>query len=293
MTEMNLKIDTDKCIHCGLCIKDCMTGALEFDENKIPRVAHGGENRCMKCQHCLSVCPVGALSIFGKSPEDSEPVKEHNPDEILNLIKTRRSYRHYKKENLDPEIMIKLKDMLNWVPTGVNNHRLHFSFIDDIEVMNEFRDYTNKKLIKVLSNPLSDVVVKKFERYKKALLKGYDIVFRGAPHMVVVSSPIDSPCKDIDPVIALSYFELYAQSLGVATCWCGIAYGVLRFFPELCRQLEIPQTHKVSYVMLFGPADIKYARAPQPEPFTVLSVKKGNRKISFVDKVKRLIINAG
>lgn len=291
MVKMNLKIDKDKCIHCGQCISDCMVGAIEFDENKVPQVAKGGENRCMKCQHCLAICPVGALSILDKSPENSEPVKQHNPDEILNLIKSRRSFRHYKKENLSPEIMAKLKDMLNWVPTGANNHNLHFSFIDDVEVMNDFREYTNKKLIEVVSKPFVGKALKKFERYRKALLKGNDIVFRGAPHMLVVSSPINAPCKDVDPMIALSYFELYAQSLGVGTVWCGIAYGVLRFFPELCKQLEIPDTHKVSYVMLFGPADAKYHRTIQPEPYTMVSVKKGHREMSFIEKIKRFIIN--
>ena len=292
MTEMNLKIDSEKCVHCGHCIKDCMVGALEFDENKIPRVAKGGENRCMKCQHCLAICPTGALSIFGKNPEDSEPVREYNPDEILNLIKNRRSYRKYKQENLTPEIMDKLKNMLNWVPTGVNDHRLHFSFIDDIEVMNDFRDYTNKKLIEILSKPALSGAFKKFERYKKALLRGDDIIFRGAPHMIVVSSPLDAHCKDVDPMIALSYFELYAQSLGVATCWCGLGYGVLRFMPELCKQLEIPNNYKVSYVMLFGPKDISYHRSVQPEPFTMVSAKKGNREMSFIEKAKRFFYNA-
>lgn len=43
--------------------------------------------------------------------------------------------------------------------------------------------------------------------------------------------------------------------------------------------------------MLFGPADIKYHRAVQPEPFTMVSVKKGNREMSFIEKVKRFIIN--
>ena len=235
MTNLELKIDESKCIHCGQCIKDCMVGALEFDENNIPQVAKGGENRCMKCQHCLAVCPTGALSILGKNPENSELVREYNSQEILNLIKSRRSFRHYKKENLSPEIMAKLKDMLNWVPTGVNNHRLHFSFVDDIEVMEDIREYTNKKIIDLVSKPIADTLSKKFERYKKAILNGNDIIFRGAPHMVVVSSPIDAPCRDVDPMIALSYFELYAQSLGVATCWCGLGYNALSFFPELCK----------------------------------------------------------
>ena len=292
MVEMNLKIDSEKCVHCGQCIKDCMACALEFDENKIPKVALGGENRCIKCQHCLAVCPTGALSIFDKNPEDSEIKKICNPDEVLNLIKNRRSYRHFKQENISPEIMYKLKDMLNWVPTGVNDHRLHFSFIDDIEVMNDFRNYTNKKIIEFASKPVLNVMFKKFERYKKALLRGDDIIFRGAPHMVVVSSPINAHCKDVDPMIALSYFELYAQSLGIGTCWCGLAYGVLRIMPELCKQLEIPNTHKMSYAMLFGLPDVNYKRATQPESCEFVSVKLENRDMNFKEKLIRFLINS-
>ena len=291
MTNLEFKIDESKCIHCGQCIKDCMVGAIEFGEKNIPQVAQGGENRCMKCQHCLAVCPTGALSILGKNPENSELVKEHSPEDILNLIKGRRSFRHYKKENLSPEIMTKLKDMLNWAPTGVNNHRLHFSFVDDIEVMDDIREYTNKKIMNLVSKPIADKLSKKFERYKKAILKGNDIIFRGAPHMVVVSSPLDAPCRDIDPMIALSYFELYAQTLGVATCWCGLGYNALNFFPELCKQFEVPDGYKVSYTMLFGPADIKYTRAVQPEPFKMVSVKKGGREISFIERIKRVFWN--
>lgn len=293
MVNLNLKIDEGKCIHCGKCIKDCMAGVLEFDENNIPKVAKGGENRCIKCQHCLAVCPVGALSILDKAPENSEVIREYDSDILLNLIKSRRSFRFYKNKNLDADRMEKLKNMLNWVPTGVNNHRLHFSFVDDLEVMNDVRDYTNKKIIDLVSKPIADSLSKKFERYKKAILKGNDIIFRGAPHMVVVSSPIDAPCRDVDPMIALSYFELYAQSLGVATCWCGLGYNALNFFPELCKQFEIPEGYKVSYTMLFGPADIKYSRAIQPEPYEMVSVKKGGREMSLMERIRRVLYNRG
>ena len=35
-----------------------------------------------------------------------------------------------KKTNVDKNTIQKLKDMLNYVPTGKNNHSLHFSFIE-------------------------------------------------------------------------------------------------------------------------------------------------------------------
>ena len=158
--------------------------------------------------------------------------------------------------------------------------------------MNEFRSHVNKKILDALTKKPVKAIANKFSRYANAFLKGEDIIFRGAPHLLVVSTPVNAPCANVDPMIALSYFELYAQSLGIGTCWCGLAYGVLRFMPELCKQLEIPDNYKLSYVMLFGMPDVNYKRAVQPEPFKIISVKKGNRNLSRLDKLKRFFVNS-
>ena len=106
--------------------------------------------------------------------------------------------------------------------------------------------------------------------------------------MIVVSTPKDAPCTNIDPVIALSYFELYAQSLGVSTTWCGIAYYIFNNLPELQHQLEIPDGYNIGYVMLFGYSDLKYQRTTQPEPYKIISVKKDNRNMTLKERIKRL-----
>lgn len=283
------EIDKEKCIHCGLCVKDCSPKALQFNDEKIPVI---DEKKCFKCQHCLAVCPVGAISVCGKNPENSDRIYSQDPEMILNLIKSRRSVRHYKQENLSPDKMQKLKDMLKYVPTGVNFHKLHFAFIDDIEVMNEFRDYVNQKIKDALTVKPVKAVAKKLSRYTKSFLDGQDILFRGAPHMVVVSTPVNAPCANVDPFIALSYFELYANSMNVGTCWCGLVEFCLMIMPELSEYLNIPEGYKASYVMLFGEPDIKFARTIQPEPFEIQSVQKGRfKKLGFADKIKRYFWN--
>lgn len=283
------EIDKEKCIHCGLCIKDCSAKALEFGEDKIPVI---NEKKCFKCQHCLAICPTGALSVCGKHPENSDEILERKPDDILNLIKSRRSFRHYKYENLDIDKMQKLKNMLKYVPTGVNFHKLHFSFIDNVEVMDEFRSYVNNKILDALTKKPVKAIASKFNRYTKAILNGEDIIFRGAPHLVVVSTPVDAPCYNIDPTIALSYFELYAQSLNVGTCWCGLGAYCLMIMPELSEYLEIPQGYKASYMMLFGEPDIKYSRTVQPEELKIVSVnKKEMKKLGLKEKIQRYFWN--
>ena len=250
------EVDKEKCIHCGLCVKDCSAKALKFDDEQFPEI---DEKKCFKCQHCLAVCPVGAISVCGKNPETK---------------------------------MQKLKDMLKFVPTGCNFHKLHFAFIDDIEVMNEFRSYVNKKILDALTKKPVKAIANKFSKYANAFLNGEDIVFRGAPHMVVVSTPVDAPCYNVDPMIALSYFELYAQSMNIGTCWCGLAEFCLLIMPELSDYLKIPKGYKASYVMLFGEPDIKFARTVQPEPFEIESVQKGEfRKSGLKEKFQRYFWN--
>lgn len=294
MANLNFKIDTEKCIHCGLCEKDCIANIIKLNEDKIPQIAPEKEKRCIKCQHCLAICPTGALSILDKDPQESNLCNNFpDSEQLLNLIQSRRSDRHFKSENLPQQTLEQLKGMLKYTPTGCNNHKLHISIIEDREVMDKFRNRTNNTIKKVLLSMNNNPLSKKFSNYKNAFLNGDDVIFRGAPHMIVVSTPINAPCADIDPTIALSYFELYAQSLGVGTLWCGFAHICLKLIPELCEFLEIPEGYKPGYVMLFGPKDIKYTRTTQPEDFQI-SVVKGDKavdKLQLDQKLKRYFWN--
>ena len=108
----NFKVDYEKCVKCGLCIENCPTKALAPDDYNSPKMERA--KNCMKCQHCLAICPVGAISIMDKDPNNSASINQINSDELLNLIQTRRSIRKYKQENVNPETIQKLKDMLNY-----------------------------------------------------------------------------------------------------------------------------------------------------------------------------------
>ncbi len=294
MSKLNFKIDKEKCIHCGLCAQDCSPQIIQFDNENFPMIKPENEQFCMKCQHCLAICPVGAISILDKNPENSELCNNYpQSEQLLNLIKSRKSFRNYRQENLDSDTMQKLKNMLKYAPTGRNVHKLHFSTIDNIEVMEDFKELTYKKVKKLLASPCGNLISKKFNRYKKAIENGNDILFRGAPHLIVVSAPQEESCADQDGVIALSYLELYAQSLGVGTVWCGLIQYCLKAFPELCEYLKIPKDYRPIYVMLFGPTDLKYTRTVQPDNYQITSVK-GNRPVDNLPlstKIKRFFWN--
>jgi nitroreductase/NAD-dependent dihydropyrimidine dehydrogenase PreA subunit len=285
---IKFEIDRNKCVKCGLCIQDCITGSIEPDSEGFPQMTD--KNRCINCQHCFSVCPNGAVKFDGKSPENSDNVDYNN---ILSLIKSRKSVRQYKQENVSEEKLNKLKSMLHYVPTGCNSHSLHFSIVEDKDAMEEIRDKVNSKLLNSVSYNVLSPVFNKFSKYKDALKNGEDIIFRNAPHMIVASSPITAPCANIDPVIALAYFELYAHNLGLGTCWCGFAQMCIKMYPEVCNMLQIPDGYVPVYAMLFGEPAVKYQRTIQPEPYKISSIKEiGETKDkNLFSKTKRFITN--
>ena len=285
---MKFEVNRDECIKCGLCVKDCITGAIEQDSQGFPQMTN--KNRCINCQHCFAICPKGAITFDGNEVQYAQST---NYDDILSLIKSRRSVRQYKGENVSEEKLSKLKTMLNYVPTGCNSHLLHFSMVEDITAMDEIRNKVNSKVLNSVIYKLLAPIFNKFSKVKDALKNGEDIIFRNAPHMIVVSSPVTAPCAAEDPIIALSYFELYAQHLGLGTCWCGFAQICVKLFPEICDILQIPKGYVPVGVMLFGEPAVKYQRTIQPKPYEISSIKGNSeiRKRSIFEIIIRFITN--
>lgn len=52
-----VRIDSSKCVNCGLCTKNCKASAIDFKNHKIDY------SRCVVCGDCLGKCHKGALSF--------------------------------------------------------------------------------------------------------------------------------------------------------------------------------------------------------------------------------------
>ena len=104
--------------------------------------------------------------------------------------------------------------------------------------------------------------------------QGVDVLFRGAPHLLVVSAPKHVPSPMPDCMIALSYFELFAQANGVGTVWDGLAkWAIADLLPESRARLGIPEDHQVGYAMVFGKPAVQYARTVQHAPALIHRVE--------------------
>lgn len=256
-------IDKERCIRCGICAQDCPTGVIEMHD--FPVLNKTG---CNGCQHCLAVCPTGALSVLDKKPADSTPLQGNlpAPEKMQTLIKGRRSVRHYKDENIDQETLQKLLETVWHAPTGMNAQAVQLTVIRDKDQMDTFRAETYRLLSQILpEDPATDD--KATQNLRSCVdcwnAGGTDMIFRGAPHLIVASAAKTAPCAGADTLIALAYFELMAQTLGIGTVWDGRFMTALARQPKLKALLDVSDDYQIGYAMAFGKPGVNYHRTVQ------------------------------
>ena len=263
---INFKVDESKCIHCGLCSSDCPALIID-NQTEFPTIKEGKEDNCLKCQHCLAICPSGAISILGKEPENSIPVTNEIPDsnEMEKLMKTRRSIRKFKPEALDKELIYQMISVASYAPTGHNDNAVRFSVVESRTEFDKLRNLVYdgiKKANEEMRIPKSMLFLNNFQAMWE--MKNIDVLFRDAPHLLITSAPKNCASPQLDCGIAMTYFDLLANSNGIGTLWDGFAKMVIEgVIPEVKKMIGIPEDHKIGAVLLFGKASVKYARSIQ------------------------------
>ena len=263
---LQFTVDNERCNRCGLCARDCVARIIEQTGDALPAINPANETRCMQCQHCLAVCPTGAVSILGRSPAHSialSPDSLPGLEQMDLLLRARRSTRHYKDENVDAALLRRLLATLANAPTGANRRELTFHVIDDRQAMQRLRVKTLTALAAAVnSNSVPERLTYMRQAVPAYYEQGIDIIFRGAPHALIVSAPTDAPCPREDVALALAQFELLAQCAGLGTVWWGMLKMLMAMLPELEPLLGVPKEH-VYYAMLFGQPAIHFARTVQ------------------------------
>jgi len=191
---------------------------------------------------------------------------------MANLIRARRSVRRYVHENVARERIDELLATACYAPTGINAQDVLFTVVRDKDEMDSLRRDTLARLAALKeAERLPDGIVGRYLGYAVNAWQndGQDMIFRGAPHMLLASAPKDAPCPAQDTLIALTTFELLACSHGIGTLWVGMFMHALAVCPELVERLRIPAGHMIGYSMLFGKPAVEFHRIAPRGPAKV------------------------
>ncbi len=265
MNKAQFTVDKSKCVSCGRCVNVCPGGVLRMEDGApdIAEFEDFGWNGCWKCEHCIAVCPTGAVSIFGKRAEDCLPPPENAAAVLDALIANRRSCRRYRQKNVERGVMDGMLAQLANAPNGGNKQQVEFTLLDNLSDTERFRRIAYRRMDELAAQ---GVYPQGFDALSYGDMKRWeatvrpDMLFCGAPHLLIPHAPLGSGEPVQDVLIAAAYFELLCASRGLGAVIMTFPLGALANMPEVKALLKIPEGHYAGVIIGFGYPEIKYAR---------------------------------
>ena len=238
-------INKERCIKCHDCIRVCPFTVLYAVEG-YPVMKP--EKNCLECMHCVSICAQEALQ-FENAPtnmiSDKLYITEGGDQLLEAYIKTRRSVRNYKKDIVPKEIINRVLDTVEWVPSAKNQHPVKWVVIngkDNIDVI------MNLIFKWVEENKISKEIISEYKA-------GNNIVTCEAPSLLISYGSTSAINAYTDCVIALTSAELLLYSRGISTCWAGYLTRISNACPDILNFMGIPEGSKIFGCLMMGYAD--------------------------------------
>lgn len=205
--ELKLKINEELCTACKLCQQVCIRDNIAVEDF----VYEIGGN-CFECGHCMAICKAGAITL--KSYEGHEDrIEEYNSrnvpveyDDLLQLLKQRRSIRWFKNKKIDKSTFDKLFEGAYYSPSAQNEQDVEFVVLD--ERLDQFMQLVYD-IIKVEEDKFFRI--REFDYYlKDNTTKEFHPLLWGGKQLILTFST-----DKTSAVIANTRMELLAYSLGL------------------------------------------------------------------------------
>lgn len=280
-----IRIDSEKCNGCGLCVTVCKDFSLEI-ENKKVQLSNTSVFGCIACGHCMAICPTGAIKIEGRTLSPNQlfdlPPKESATtyEQQLSLLQRRRSVREFQDRNVEPEVIEKILTAARTAPMGLPPSDVNVLILDSKEkslaFVKDFCDYMKSMrwlvsgwflaLMRPFWGKANDEMFRGFVRpmfdiYPSYLSKGINVVTYDAPlTMYFYGSPFTDPA---DPIVAATYAMIAGESLGLGTCMLGAMHPLIQ---NGSKAKKFREKHGIKYAsreglfVIFGYPAVKYRK---------------------------------
>lgn len=248
------EVDKNRCTKDNICVNVCVAGIIKMDaETGFPAVDDKRSKRCIACGHCVAYCPHDACSVATLVKKDFIDINRAlvpSVESADTLLRSRRTIRLYRKEELPRESLQELVDMASNAPTGKNIQDLRWSIITKRETMREISD----KMCELYAGA-EKTDDKQRNMLKMAMVKAYragkDPFLNDAPNMAIVLTPKGHDWPE-EGTISMTYMEIAAHARGIGTCWAGYFVLLARESAELRKIAGIPEDMYISGALLLG-----------------------------------------
>ena len=280
---VTLNINVERCENCNRCVDICPEGIFK-KHNQAPEITV--KEYCMSCGQCTIICPTSAIN-HGYYPENKiHPIKPElnaSAEQIMELIKTRRSIRAFQDKKISPSVIEKIIEAANSAPSAKNKQTTRYVVVTDIETLKAITEITfnfMKEAIKLFNNDdfISSVdsdeakvflqIKPAYEHITKAYETGDDLILHKAQAVIFFHAEKCAISAEVNANLALQNASLMSASLGLGTFYAGYVTGASSRTEYINELLDIPPQNRVYAVLAIGIPKYqfnKWADKNQPE----------------------------
>ena len=275
-----IKIDSAKCNKCGFCFEVCSAYVLALGKDREIQVRYS--EQCDVCGHCVAICPENALIHEDMPIEKFENLSAVRipPEDMRNLLLSRRSIREFKQEPVPKELIEQLIEVGIHAGTSSNGQSENFIVVQDRKLLSELEKIVIDVLwnsgMKYLGSTFGQKLAKMKlgnEMLRQAIPYHYIIknrrqnnelggmIFRNAPVVMVIHGLRTNFMAHANCSIAARNMEIMAKTIGLGTCWVGFLSVAAHFAKKkIERYLEIPDDHSIYGAIMVGYPKFQYRK---------------------------------
>lgn len=289
---MMIRINQDLCTDCGICGDVCprhIPVTMKNGDQKTTTIAPERIDLCMKCGHCVALCPHLAIEVESLDNENFVPVEslDIDDDQLLTLLKQRRSIRNYKDKPVPRQIINRIIEAAHRAPTGTARNATGIIVIDNPKTLAKFSELIYELyewLEKGFAHPIGrKIVQRKVRRHagEKGLRMLQDFVMPGmhwyirwyregrsneiirdCPALMLFHNPTSEPMAAGNCIISAFHAILMAHVLGIGTCFNDIIPPACNHpsAPEIRKLLKLPEDREIYASITMGYPKYKFDR---------------------------------
>jgi nitroreductase len=188
-------------------------------------------------------------------------------NDIIDIIKSRRSIRKYNDRPISEEIIDKIIEAAKWAPSGMNEQPWGFIVVRDKALIKELSDRSIPYIKELVEHD------PKFERYKRRLnVKNFSIFYH-APRVIIIIGKKTAFSPENDCAMAAQNMMLAAWSMEIGSCWIGMM-RVLDKDKWFRETFEVPDNYTIIAPIALGYFDEKNIPVIERNPPEILNFPK-------------------
>lgn len=180
-------------------------------------------------------------------------------NEVLKVIKSRRSVRNYKQEQISQKSLDLIIEAGVYAPSAHNEQPWHFTIIQ------------NQQMLQHINEIVSELMTKSDIKWIQKM--GSNPAFKvtyNAPTLIIVSGRKDAMAWSADCSAAIQNMLIAAESLNIGSVWLGL----LRFFFQQegeVNKLGIPEGYAPYYGVALGFKEVEKEQAAPKRSLDVVN----------------------